>query len=580
MNYYEILGISPNATEAEIKEAFHKKAMMCHPDRYQNPKLKKQKEEEFKAINQAYRSLLGKDGGFSSAYHRTYTNKPKEEHDGKFYYDRANMHYRRGKYQSAIADCEQAISRGYKKAYYLRAQSKTYLNDYKGVIEDCTQAIRFEPDNDAAYNDRGSAKFLLHQYREAIEDYTQAIKLSPDAFYYRNRGNAKRALQDYAGAIDDYREAVSLAPEDGESWEKIRECTQKLESTYYDRAKNYAEKREWKKAVKEYDQIISLTPKAIYFFKRAYAKNTLGDYKGAIEDYSESIRLKPDDAVAYNNRGCAKKSLYQYKGAIEDYTQAIKLSPDSLYYRNRGNAKRALQNYAGAIDDYCEAVCLDPEDTAFWNILRECTQKPEDTYYDQPKNEAEKRAWQKVVKKYDQIISLTPRAIYFFKRAYAKNMLEDYKGAIEDYTQAIKLDSAYIEAYTGRGETYKDLQKYDKTIADYKKAISLNTKDTAGRHRLTEIYFQIIRNQLLQQDFKRARKYVKQALTFNAENREQLVETYMDYITKVMAQGKYNYAISIYKEVITLWPDYAKWARRQIDHINKIREYLSNRKAL
>ncbi len=53
-DYYKILGVERNATEAEIKSAFRKLALQYHPDR--NPG-NKQAEEKFKEINEAYEVL-------------------------------------------------------------------------------------------------------------------------------------------------------------------------------------------------------------------------------------------------------------------------------------------------------------------------------------------------------------------------------------------------------------------------------------------------------------------------------------------------------------------------------------------
>ena len=53
-DYYASLGVSKNATEAEIKKAYKKKAMEYHPDKNQGDK---KAEAKFKEINEAYQTL-------------------------------------------------------------------------------------------------------------------------------------------------------------------------------------------------------------------------------------------------------------------------------------------------------------------------------------------------------------------------------------------------------------------------------------------------------------------------------------------------------------------------------------------
>ncbi|MFM2433260.1 MAG: repeat-containing protein YrrB, partial [Cyanobacteriota bacterium] len=58
---------------------------------------------------------------------------------------------------------------------------------------------------------------------------------------------------------------------------------------------------------------------------RGNARFALGDNNGAIADYDQAIKLKPDNAEAYYNRGIARSALGDKKGAVNDYQQAADL---------------------------------------------------------------------------------------------------------------------------------------------------------------------------------------------------------------------------------------------------------------
>ena len=53
-DFYEILGVAKTATDADLKAAFRKSAMACHPDRHPGDK---QAEARFKELNEAYQHL-------------------------------------------------------------------------------------------------------------------------------------------------------------------------------------------------------------------------------------------------------------------------------------------------------------------------------------------------------------------------------------------------------------------------------------------------------------------------------------------------------------------------------------------
>ena len=64
--YHEILGVGPEASQKEIKNAFRRRALECHPDQAEEGK-KEEAQQEFRRVREAFEILSdGENGGWSS----------------------------------------------------------------------------------------------------------------------------------------------------------------------------------------------------------------------------------------------------------------------------------------------------------------------------------------------------------------------------------------------------------------------------------------------------------------------------------------------------------------------------------
>ena len=56
-DYYEILGVAPNASSEEVRQRYRFLAQAYHPDKFPDPQHKSQAEETFKSVQEAYQTL-------------------------------------------------------------------------------------------------------------------------------------------------------------------------------------------------------------------------------------------------------------------------------------------------------------------------------------------------------------------------------------------------------------------------------------------------------------------------------------------------------------------------------------------
>jgi tetratricopeptide (TPR) repeat protein len=76
-----------------------------------------------------------------------------------------------------------------------------------------------------------------------------------------------------------------------------------------------------------------MTPEKL--LRQANRKLAESDYKGAIADFDQAIKLKPDSALYYRYRGAVRSALGDKPGTIADYQKAADLYQTENDQKNR-----------------------------------------------------------------------------------------------------------------------------------------------------------------------------------------------------------------------------------------------------
>ena len=293
--------------------------------------------------------------------------------------------------------------------------------------------------------------FYLGGLRGYLENFKSFISYSHSYDYdkYITLGDECIDNQDYQGAIFDYCHALHL-----------RRSNEVI--TYYER-----------------DAIM-----AIIYCKIANTRYTLGDYKGAINDYTQALLTQPlpintADTELYYKRGLAHSYLGDKQAAISDYTQAIKL--DSNYidaYYERAEIYSKLGYKLAAIEDLTKIINIAP------NEVRACL-KVGDIYYNLG-------LYQDAIWTYTQIIEILPTDNYaYYNRGVACYNLGDNQGAIEDFTYLIKLSSRDANNYYYRGLARFNAGDNRGAIQDLSTMIAINSNDAQAYFKRGLIYYNL-----------------------------------------------------------------------------------------
>ena len=419
----------------------------------------------------------------------------------------------------SIASINKAIIKNPKdaKLLKLRGYLKHELDDTKGAIADYTKAISLNPKYADAYKERGN--LMYSNYEAAISDYSKAISLNPnDASTFYDRANSKYGLEDYKGAISDYTKALQFEPKN-------------TKFLFY-RARAKANSNEHNEAIEDINRVIELdstynydgNPLGMYYIRGIY-KYSNKDFEGFDKDINHYVKYNTNPSKALSKIAQTFVHRKEYSTAIDYFTKSIDLLPETLVdsleqrvvYLGRAISSYMQKNELGSSVDFNKYIeksqnkaeanfniaevflddgmysSSDPSfffldvknlNKAIFYFTKSIELDPNNSSYYERRASAKEELedYSGAITDYSKAIELKPDASNFSGRASAKFSLLDYRGAIVDYSKAIELDSKQFYSlsnyyYFDRGNAKYNIGDYKGAIADYTKVILLNPKN-------------------------------------------------------------------------------------------------------
>ncbi|HEV7646119.1 MAG TPA: tetratricopeptide repeat protein [Pyrinomonadaceae bacterium] len=163
-----------------------------------------------------------------------------------------------------------------------------------------------------------------------------------------------------------------------------------------------------------------------------------GDYKNAIKDYDDSIKLNPDDSQAFRNRANSYKELGQYPDALKNIDLAMQKDPSELGYNDlRADIFAKMEDFENSRRALLKILETDPTNEQFYT-----------NYYKKSYGYRKNLSREKNVRLLDKIFEETKSPFVVFEKgllylgyARKKDPIKDknYKAAVAEFNRALDL---------------------------------------------------------------------------------------------------------------------------------------------
>jgi tetratricopeptide (TPR) repeat protein len=98
------------------------------------------------------------------------------------------------------------------------------------------------------------------------------------------------------------------------------------------------------------------------YLQKGIEKHNKQDYKGAIKEYSKSLKENESNRDAYFNRGICELAISDYSSAMADISKTIELDPEFVKaYYSRATVFASQEKYVEALPDLDKTIELDAD---------------------------------------------------------------------------------------------------------------------------------------------------------------------------------------------------------------------------
>ena len=164
--------------------------------------------------------------------------------------------------------------------------------DEDGLLSELTMLLQEDDQDEGDLFRRGKLLLDRGYYGWAIKDLSRLIKIRPDlpeAYMLRGQALRRKISYDenpiYNRAIRDFNQVIRRKP----GWAEA----------YYERGVCYALLNDWSDALDSWDRALILN-RDLYqaYLARGLGRRRKGDIAGAVEDFTEVLRIQPDEPEA------------------------------------------------------------------------------------------------------------------------------------------------------------------------------------------------------------------------------------------------------------------------------------------